>query len=102
VQDQLKESVEEGKITHEEFKRHCDNFYKTCTESVPFLAPVPYIDWISLKQVPDWQCAEEELFDRLSCVKKYCEGTSTEWNKNSGITCGANGVMCHLVSRKKV
>ena len=33
---------------------------------------------------------------------KYCEGQLNEWNENSDITCGANGVMCYIISRKNV
>ena len=53
---------------------------------VPFLAPLPDMDWISMKKVPDWKCVSEyhcyiktvytdftvaeELFDKRSCLKQ--------------------------------
>lgn len=99
VQDQLKELVDVGKITYEEFKRYCDNFYETCTEYVqewyvPFFVPLQCMDWISLKKVRDWKCVQEyycfiktvvtnftvvqELFEECSYLKKYCEGKLKE------------------------
>jgi len=42
------------------------------------------------------------MFDEFSRVMKYCEGKLHEWNENSGITCGANGVMSNIISRNNV
>ena len=43
---------------------YCDHFYQTCIEYIQewcvlFVAPLLYIDWISLKKVPDWKYFQE-------------------------------------------
>lgn len=57
--DQLEVLEETGQMT-QIFEGYCHNFCKSCVEyiqelCVPFLAPLQYVDCISLEKVHDWK-----------------------------------------------
>jgi hypothetical protein len=105
VRDQPQELEKEGHITIEKFNNYAEDFYDICTEYIqewrlPFLTPLQPMDWINLKGkvtrksvqvnyifmktvVPDLSLKEDNLFDEISCVQKYCESKSEVWNEKN-------------------